>query len=87
MLGMQCNVVRREVVAILTAGTVTDPDMLQSHPEAAYVLSLWERPLPRVAPGTPPETLVGACYCDCASNTIIFGQWCAAKFYCRLKAK
>lgn len=72
---MQSNVVRREVVAILTSGTLTDPDMLRAQPEAAYVLSLWERPLPPVAAGAPAEVLLSACYCDCASNTLLLGQW------------
>ena len=73
----QSNVVRREVVAILTSGTLTDPDMLRAHPEAAYVLSLHEQALPPVAAGAPAEVLLSACYCDCASNTLILGQWCA----------
>ncbi|CAL8470971.1 g10513 [Coccomyxa elongata] len=71
----KCNVVRREVVAILTSGTLSDPDMLRAQPEAAYVLSLWERPAPPVALGGPPRTLLGACYTDCASNTLTLGQW------------
>ncbi len=74
---MQANVVRREAVAILTLGTLCDPDMLQSQPEAAHTLSLWERPLPPAAPGAPPGALLGACYCDCASNAFLLGQWCA----------
>lgn len=63
-------------MAILTSGTLSDPDMLRAQPEAAYVLSLWERPAPPVAPGGPPRTLLGACYTDCASNTLTLGQWC-----------
>ena len=74
---MQSNVVRREVVAILTSGTLTDPDMLRAQPEAAFALSLCERPLPPVAAGAPAQVLLSACYCDCASNTLILGQWCA----------
>lgn len=65
------------MVAILTTGTLADPDMLRAQPEAAYVLSLWERPAPPVAPGGPQRTLLGACYTDCASNTLTLGQWCA----------
>ena len=63
------------MVAILTSGTLTDPDMLRAQPEAAYVLSLHEQALPPVAAGAPPEVLLSACYCDCASNTLILGQW------------
>ena len=77
-LAVQSNVVRREVVAILTSGTLTDPDMLRAQPEAAYVLSLCERPLPPVAAGAPAPVLLSACYCDCASNTLVLGQWCAS---------
>ena len=75
---MQSNVVRREVVAILTSGTLTDPDMLHAQPEAAHVLSLCEHPLPPIAAGAPAQVLLSACYCDCASNTLVLGQWCAS---------
>lgn len=67
------------MVAILTSGTLSDPDMLRAQPEAAYVLSLWERPAPPVAPGGPPRSLLGACYTDCASNTLTLGQWCVPR--------
>ena len=63
------------MVAILTSGTLTDPDMLRAQPEAAYVLSLHEQALPPVTAGAPAEVLLSACYCDCASNTLILGQW------------
>ena len=67
------------MVAILTSGTLADPDMLRAQPEAAYVLSLWERPALPLAPGGPPRTLLGACYTDCASNTLTLGQWCVLR--------
>jgi hypothetical protein len=55
--------------------------MLQAQPEAAHVLSLWERPLPPAAAGAPSQMLLGACYCDCASNLLMLGQWCAHSFH------
>lgn len=73
---------RREVVAILSSGTLTDPDMLRAQPEAAYVLSLCERALAPVAAGVPAEVLLSACYCDCASNTLILGQWWVRQAAC-----
>lgn len=37
---------RREKVAVLTAGTLTDQEMMGAQPEAAYLMSLAELPVP-----------------------------------------
>ncbi len=42
----QCNVVRREAVAVLTVGTLTDPEMLVKQPNASYFACIVELPLP-----------------------------------------
>lgn len=42
----QDAVVRREKVAVLTQGTLTDADMTKDAPEAAYLLALAELPVP-----------------------------------------
>jgi hypothetical protein len=43
---VQDMVVRREKVAVLTQGTLTDAEMLAGLPEAAYLLALAELPVP-----------------------------------------
>jgi len=43
---MQENVVRREKVAVLTQGTLTDHEMLEAQPDASYLLALAELPVP-----------------------------------------
>ena len=64
---------RRERVAVLTQGTLSDPDMLRSHPQAQQVLALVEQPCSdRAAACT-----LGACAVDVASGRLSIGQWCA----------
>jgi DNA mismatch repair protein MSH6 len=51
------NVVDRQAVAVLSRGTLMDPEMVAAHPDAAYVLAggerhwchtaLWPCPSPR----------------------------------------
>lgn len=43
---VQDLVVRREKVAVLTQGTLTDAEMLAAQPEASYLLALAELPVP-----------------------------------------
>lgn len=38
------QVVRREVCALLTKGTLTDGDMVDSRPDPSYLLAVWETP-------------------------------------------
>lgn len=45
----QETVVRRDKVAVLTRGTLTDPEMLGAHPDAVFLLALAELPLPPAA--------------------------------------
>lgn len=45
-LAVQDNVVRREKVAVLTRGTLADPEMLGANPDAVFLMSLAELPVP-----------------------------------------
>lgn len=45
-LSQQDMVVRREKVAVLTQGTLTDAEMLAAQPEASYLLALAELSVP-----------------------------------------
>ena len=50
---LQEAVVRREKVAVLTQGTLTDTEMLAAQPEASYLLALAELAVPGELPGAP----------------------------------
>ncbi len=43
---LQEMVVRREQVAVLTRGTLTDPEMRGAHPDAVFLMSVAELPVP-----------------------------------------
>ena len=61
----------REMVAVLTQGTLTEPEMLAAHADASYVFSLAE--LPPLAAGDGPR--LGACAVDAATAQILIGAW------------
>ena len=71
---MQVGVVNREMVAVLTQGTLIDPEMLRSHADASYVLSIAEQPAEELS-GQPR---IGVCAVDCATGQILVGSWYAA---------
>lgn len=67
-------------------GTLSDPDMLRSHPDAAYLLSLLEvAPEAQPSAGQEPEegeiprgpdaAVLAACAVDVASGHMLLGQW------------
>jgi DNA mismatch repair protein MSH6 len=59
------------MVAVLTQGTLTDPEMLRSHADASYVLSIAEQPAKELS-GQPS---IGVCAVDCATGQILVGNW------------
>ncbi len=81
----QATVVNRELVAVLTRGTLTDAEMLQSTPDAAYLLAITEGPPPPPSAGGPraPDSVdaepvvIGVCAVDAATGHMLLGQWCA----------
>ncbi|GAX83197.1 hypothetical protein CEUSTIGMA_g10623.t1 [Chlamydomonas eustigma] len=52
----QCGVVRREKMAVLSRGTLIDAEMVQSRPDASYILAVCEQVLP-----TPRNVELLAC--------------------------
>lgn len=66
---VQAGVVSREIVAVLTKGTMVDAEMVCSHQDSAYVLALTER----ILEGSKPE--IGVCAFDCATAEIVLGSW------------
>lgn len=64
--------------AVLTKGTIVDGEMLETCPDAAYLMSITE-----MAPALPPSedsvspgngTTVGVCFVDTATSHIMLGQ-------------
>ena len=80
--------VNRELVAVLTQATLTDPEMLQAQPDAAYLMSITEQELPS-STQTAQDSLqdtnqqrdggksvrIGLCAVDVATARVVLGQW------------
>jgi DNA mismatch repair ATPase MutS len=49
---LQASVVNREMVAVVTRGTMTDAEMLSRHPDASFLLALAEAPAPAAGVAT-----------------------------------
>jgi DNA mismatch repair ATPase MutS len=47
---LQASVVNRDMVAVVTRGTMTDAEMLSRHPDASFLLALAEAPAAAVDP-------------------------------------
>ncbi|KAL0028206.1 hypothetical protein WJX79_001719 [Trebouxia sp. C0005] len=81
----QIKVVNRELVAVLTQATLTDAEMLQAHPDAAYLLSITEQQIAKAEPGqeehgaqqglNDKSVRIGICAVDVATARILLGQW------------
>lgn len=70
------TVVNREMVAVLTTGTMTDAEMLQSHPDASYLMAITESPATPGADSIDAEPVtIGVCAVDAATGQMVLGQW------------
>ena len=80
--------VNRELVAVLTQATLTDPEMLQAQPDAAYLMAITEQELPSSAQTSQDGTQnakeqhdesksvrIGLCAVDVATARVVLGQW------------
>ena len=82
---VQIKVVNRELVAVLTQATLTDAEMLQAQPDAAYLLSITEQQIAKAEPGQEEygtqqglngkSVRIGICAVDVATARILLGQW------------
>lgn len=70
----QAKVVNRELVAVLTQGTLYDPEMLQSSPDASWLLALYETPLTEGAAPAGSVTMA-ACAVDVTTGEFLLGMW------------
>jgi hypothetical protein len=70
--GQKRKVVRREAVAVLTQGTLTEPSMVAACPFATYVVAAVEVP---VKGGTSDRVTVGVCAVEAAQGRVLVGQF------------
>jgi len=77
--GAKDKVVRREKVAVLTRGTLTDAAMLAACPDASYLVAVTETPAPSA--DDPDGAAIGLAAADCATGRILLGGWrdCGAR--------
>ncbi len=77
-------VVRREKVAVLTRGTLTDAEMMGAVPDAQYLMAVAEVPLPASEKSggggngnseNREKVWIGAAAVDVATGQLLVGQW------------
>ncbi|ESW35166.1 hypothetical protein PHAVU_001G212500 [Phaseolus vulgaris] len=71
--GSKDKVVRREICAVVTKGTLTDGELLSANPEAAYLMALAEHN--ENLPNEISEHTYGVCIVDIATSRVILGQF------------
>ncbi|CAK8544398.1 unnamed protein product [Lathyrus sativus] len=71
--GSKDKVVRREICAVVSKGTLTDGEFMATHPEAAYLMALTEYHENR--PNKTSERTYGVCVVDVATSRVILGQF------------
>jgi len=72
--GAKDKVVARQKVALYTPGTLTEPAMLASRPDAAYCVSICDLHAPQMA-GGGCDAIVGFCAVDAATGRFLVGSW------------
>lgn len=69
---MNVQVVKREICAVVTKGTLTEGEMLSANPEASYIMSVNEScPL---SSNKEEERHYGVCIVDITTSRVIIGQ-------------
>uniref|UniRef100_A0A1J3DKR0 DNA mismatch repair protein n=1 Tax=Noccaea caerulescens TaxID=107243 RepID=A0A1J3DKR0_NOCCA len=71
--GSKDKVVKREICAVVTRGTLTDGDMLLTNPDASYLMALTEGG--ESLTDQEAEHNFGVCLVDVATKKIILGQF------------
>ena len=66
------QVVKREICAVVTKGTLTEGEMLSANPDAAYLMSLIEN-FPSSG-NQLAQPIFGVCVVDVATSKIMLGQ-------------
>ncbi|XP_021770096.1 DNA mismatch repair protein MSH6-like isoform X2 [Chenopodium quinoa] len=69
--GSKDKVVKREICAVVTKGTLTEGEMLSANPEASYIMSVNES---CSLSSNKEERLYGVCVVDVTTSQVIIGQ-------------
>ncbi|KAH7516977.1 hypothetical protein FEM48_Zijuj09G0013300 [Ziziphus jujuba var. spinosa] len=71
--GSKDKVVKREICAVVTKGTLTDGEMLSANPDASYLMAVTES-CHNLATQTA-KRIFGVCVVDIATSRVILGQF------------
>ncbi|KAG6593236.1 DNA mismatch repair protein MSH6, partial [Cucurbita argyrosperma subsp. sororia] len=71
--GSKDKVVKREICAVVTKGTLTEGEMLSLNPDASYLMAVTEKF--HGLENQPAERILGVCVVDVATSRIILGQF------------
>ncbi|KAF8006661.1 hypothetical protein BT93_K0846 [Corymbia citriodora subsp. variegata] len=71
--GSKDKVVKREICAVITKGTLTDGEMLSANPEASYLMAVTESC--QTFADQKAERTLGVCLVDAATSRITLGQF------------
>ncbi|KAI6674542.1 hypothetical protein NL676_002448 [Syzygium grande] len=71
--GSKDKVVKREICAVITKGTLTDGEMLSANPEASYLMAVTESC--QMLADQKAERTLGVCLVDAATSRITLGQF------------
>jgi DNA mismatch repair protein MSH6 len=67
------QVVKREVCAVITKGTMTEGGMLATCPDASYLLAITER-ITDSGNDNHTACVIGVCVADASTNRFMLGQ-------------
>ncbi|XP_019419556.1 PREDICTED: DNA mismatch repair protein MSH6-like isoform X1 [Lupinus angustifolius] len=71
--GSKDKVVRREICAVVTKGTLTDGELLSANPEAPFLMALTE--CHKDHPNANSKRIYGICLVDVTTSRVILGQF------------
>ena len=69
---LHLQVVKREICAVVTKGTLTDGEMMSANPDASYLMAVTESS--RNLGSQNVERVFGVCMVDVATSRVILGQ-------------
>ncbi|GAB4841765.1 DNA mismatch repair protein msh6 [Ancistrocladus abbreviatus] len=70
--GSKDKVVKREICAVVTKGTLTEGEMMSANPDASYLMAVTESS--SISLDQREERIYGVCVVDVATSRIIIGQ-------------
>ncbi|KAJ3705799.1 hypothetical protein LUZ61_009504 [Rhynchospora tenuis] len=71
-MGSKDKVVKREICAVVTKGTLTDGESLLTNPDASYLMSITETSPEK---DSEKETVIGICLVDVSTGKFVLGQF------------